>query len=89
MCVRACVCVRVCVCVCRLESEICLLENEESQISAKEKVLRERLRETERSIEDLQKVRNPHNRRTSEWPQKVNGPQLKCLNIIALDKISL
>nr|XP_055065187.1 A-kinase anchor protein 2 isoform X3 [Misgurnus anguillicaudatus]XP_055065188.1 A-kinase anchor protein 2 isoform X3 [Misgurnus anguillicaudatus] len=39
----------------RLESEICLLENEESQISAKEQVLRERLRETERSIEDLQK----------------------------------
>ncbi|XP_052464642.1 A-kinase anchor protein 2 isoform X1 [Carassius gibelio] len=39
----------------RLESEICLLENEESQISAKERVLRERLRETERSIEDLQK----------------------------------
>lgn len=41
----------------RLESEISLLENEESQISAKEQVLRERLRETERSIEDLQKVR--------------------------------
>ncbi|XP_067254445.1 A-kinase anchor protein 2 isoform X6 [Chanodichthys erythropterus] len=39
----------------RLESEICLLENEELQISAKEQVLRERLRETERSIEDLQK----------------------------------
>ncbi|XP_028826878.1 palm2 and akap2 fusion isoform X3 [Denticeps clupeoides] len=39
----------------RLESEIGLLENEESQISAKEQVLRERLRETERSIEDLQK----------------------------------
>ncbi|XP_073730088.1 palm2 and akap2 fusion isoform X7 [Misgurnus anguillicaudatus] len=39
----------------RLESEICLLENEESQISAKEQVLREKLRETERSIEDLQK----------------------------------
>ncbi|NP_001357765.1 palm2 and akap2 fusion isoform 1 (palm2-akap2) [Danio rerio] len=39
----------------RLESEICHLENEELQISAKEQVLRERLRETERSIEDLQK----------------------------------
>uniref|UniRef100_A0A4W4E1D0 Palm2 and akap2 fusion n=1 Tax=Electrophorus electricus TaxID=8005 RepID=A0A4W4E1D0_ELEEL len=39
----------------RLESEIGLLENEESQISAKEQVLRERLRETEHSIEDLQK----------------------------------
>ncbi|KAK1800228.1 hypothetical protein P4O66_000276 [Electrophorus voltai] len=38
-----------------LESEIGLLENEESQISAKEQVLRERLRETEHSIEDLQK----------------------------------
>ncbi|KAM9455545.1 palm2 and akap2 fusion isoform 3-T6 [Clarias gariepinus] len=39
----------------RLESEISQLENEESQISAKEQVLRERLRETESSIEDLQK----------------------------------
>ncbi|KAL7847811.1 hypothetical protein AOLI_G00225290 [Acnodon oligacanthus] len=39
----------------RLESEIIQLENEELQISAKEQVLRERLRETERSIEDLQK----------------------------------
>lgn len=41
---------------CRLESEIGALENEESQISAKEQVLRARLKETERSIEDLQKV---------------------------------
>lgn len=39
----------------RLESEISALESEESQISAKEQVLRERLKETERSIEDLQK----------------------------------
>ena len=46
-------------CRSRLESEIELLENEESQISAKEQVLRERLRETERSIEDLQKVLAP------------------------------
>lgn len=45
-------------CFPRLESEIILLENEESQISAKEQVLRERLRETESSIEDLQKVRH-------------------------------
>ncbi|XP_048114269.1 A-kinase anchor protein 2 isoform X3 [Alosa alosa] len=44
----------------RLESEISLLENEESQISAKEQVLRERLRETERSIEDLQKSLQYH-----------------------------
>lgn len=43
-------------CVCRLESDIGALESEESQISAKEQVLRERLKETERSIEDLQKV---------------------------------
>ncbi|XP_051539292.1 palm2 and akap2 fusion [Myxocyprinus asiaticus] len=42
-------------CIQRLESEICVLENKESQISAKEQVLQERLRETERSIEDLQK----------------------------------
>lgn len=41
---------------CRLESEIGALEQEESQISAKEQVLRERLKETERSIQDLQKV---------------------------------
>uniref|UniRef100_A0A673YLD2 Uncharacterized protein n=1 Tax=Salmo trutta TaxID=8032 RepID=A0A673YLD2_SALTR len=41
----------------RLESEIGLLESEECQISAKEQILRERLRKTERSIEDLQKVR--------------------------------
>ncbi|TKS84284.1 Paralemmin-2 Precursor [Collichthys lucidus] len=40
----------------RLESEIGALESEESQISAKEQVLRERLKETERSIEDLQKM---------------------------------
>ncbi|KAK9532767.1 hypothetical protein VZT92_010135 [Zoarces viviparus] len=39
----------------RLEFEIGTLENEESLISAKEQVLRERLKETERSIEDLQK----------------------------------
>ncbi|TNN86336.1 Paralemmin-2 [Liparis tanakae] len=39
----------------RLEFEIVTLENEESLISAKEQVLRERLKETERSIEDLQK----------------------------------
>lgn len=50
-------CVFLCVFgVCRLESEIGALESEESQISAKEQVLRERLKETERSIEDLQKV---------------------------------
>ncbi|XP_061654976.1 PALM2-AKAP2 fusion protein isoform X2 [Phyllopteryx taeniolatus] len=44
----------------RLESEISTLENEESQISAKEQVLRERLKETERSIEDLQKSLMAH-----------------------------
>lgn len=48
----------------RLESEIGALESEESQISAKEQVLRERLKETERSIEDLQKV--PHLRPSLE-----------------------
>lgn len=41
----------------RLEGEIDQLEREESQISAKEQILREKLRETEKSIEDLQKVR--------------------------------
>nr|XP_020465429.1 paralemmin-2 [Monopterus albus] len=39
----------------RLEHEIGTLESEESKISAKEQVLRERLKETELSIEDLQK----------------------------------
>ncbi|RXM92914.1 Paralemmin-2 [Acipenser ruthenus] len=38
-----------------LEGEIDQLEREESQISAKEQILREKLRETEKSIEDLQK----------------------------------
>lgn len=42
----------------RLESEISTLESEESLISAKEQALRERLKETERSIEDLQKVQS-------------------------------
>ncbi|KAK6322914.1 hypothetical protein J4Q44_G00077060 [Coregonus suidteri] len=45
----------------RLESEIGLLESEEGQISAKEQILRERLKKTERSIEDLQKsLQNEH-----------------------------
>ncbi|XP_078070206.1 palm2 and akap2 fusion isoform X2 [Mustelus asterias] len=39
----------------RLETEIEQLEREESQIAAKEQILREKLREAERSIEDLQK----------------------------------
>jgi len=49
-------CPPVFLCACRLEFEIVTLENEESLISAKEQVLRERLKETELSIEDLQKV---------------------------------
>ncbi|GCC32600.1 hypothetical protein chiPu_0011063 [Chiloscyllium punctatum] len=39
----------------RLEVEIEQLETEESQIAAKEQILREKLREAEKSIEDLQK----------------------------------
>uniref|UniRef100_H3B925 PALM2 and AKAP2 fusion n=1 Tax=Latimeria chalumnae TaxID=7897 RepID=H3B925_LATCH len=39
----------------RLEQEIQHLENEELQISTREQILREKLRETEKSIEDLQK----------------------------------
>uniref|UniRef100_A0A3B3VCF8 PALM2 and AKAP2 fusion n=1 Tax=Poecilia latipinna TaxID=48699 RepID=A0A3B3VCF8_9TELE len=50
----------------RLESEIGALESEESQISAKEQVLRERLKETERSIEDLQKINVQHDPKTGE-----------------------
>lgn len=41
----------------RLEQEIGKLESEESQISAKEKIILEKLKETERSFEDLQKVK--------------------------------
>ncbi|XP_051906191.1 uncharacterized protein LOC127590795 isoform X3 [Hippocampus zosterae] len=44
----------------RLESEISTLESEESLISAKERALRERLKETELSIEDLQKSLMAH-----------------------------
>uniref|UniRef100_A0A4W3JZR1 Uncharacterized protein n=1 Tax=Callorhinchus milii TaxID=7868 RepID=A0A4W3JZR1_CALMI len=40
----------------RLEGEIENLESEESQIAAKEQIIREKLKETETSIEDLQKV---------------------------------
>lgn len=40
----------------RLEQEIEKLENEESQISAKERIILEKLKETEKSFEDLQKV---------------------------------
>uniref|UniRef100_A0A3B5L8F4 Palm2 and akap2 fusion n=1 Tax=Xiphophorus couchianus TaxID=32473 RepID=A0A3B5L8F4_9TELE len=50
----------------RLESEISALESEESQISAKEQVLRQRLKETERSIEDLQKINVQHDPKTGE-----------------------
>lgn len=41
----------------RLEQEIGKLECEESQISAKEQIILEKLKETEKSFEDLQKVR--------------------------------
>lgn len=40
----------------RLEQEIGKLECEESQISAKEQIILEKLKETEKSFEDLQKV---------------------------------
>uniref|UniRef100_A0AAY5EE65 Palm2 and akap2 fusion n=1 Tax=Electrophorus electricus TaxID=8005 RepID=A0AAY5EE65_ELEEL len=61
----------------RLESEIGLLENEESQISAKEQVLRERLRETEHSIEDLQKVRSVYAMKISvEKDQKTGDTKI-------------
>ncbi|XP_007890225.1 palm2 and akap2 fusion isoform X2 [Callorhinchus milii] len=44
----------------RLEGEIENLESEESQIAAKEQIIREKLKETETSIEDLQKsLSNP------------------------------
>ncbi|KAL6097082.1 palm2akap2 [Pungitius sinensis] len=49
----------------RLEFEIGSLESEESQISAKEQVLRARLKETERSIEDLQKSLMTHDKDAS------------------------
>uniref|UniRef100_A0A8D0L5V4 Paralemmin-2 n=1 Tax=Sphenodon punctatus TaxID=8508 RepID=A0A8D0L5V4_SPHPU len=40
----------------RLEEEIDKLESEESQISAKEQIILEKLKETEKSFEDLQKT---------------------------------
>lgn len=58
---------------CRLELEIGALESEESQISAKEQVLRERLKETERSIEDLQKVGERERRTWSVGPGACNA----------------
>ncbi|XP_029602368.1 paralemmin-2-like [Salmo trutta] len=58
-------------CHSRLESEIGLLESEECQISAKEQTLRERLRKTERSIEDLQKsLQNEHDAVSNASPQQ-------------------
>lgn len=41
----------------RLEQEIGNLESEESQISAKERIILEKLKETEKTFEDLQKVK--------------------------------
>lgn len=41
----------------RLEQEIQALESEESQISAKEQLILEKLKETEKSFKDLQKVK--------------------------------
>lgn len=41
----------------RLEQEIQALESEESQISAKEQIILEKLKETEKSFKDLQKVK--------------------------------
>lgn len=51
----------LCVCAClyvfhRLEQEIQKLESEESQISAKEQIILEKLKETEKSLDNLQKV---------------------------------
>lgn len=51
----------LCVCAClyvfhRLEQEIQKLESEESQISAKEQIILEKLKETEKSFDNLQKV---------------------------------
>lgn len=51
----------LCVCTClyvfyRLEQEIQKLESEESQISAKEQIILEKLKETEKSFDNLQKV---------------------------------
>jgi hypothetical protein len=44
----------------RLEQEIQALESEESQISAKEQIILEKLKETEKSFKDLQKVKKTH-----------------------------
>lgn len=44
----------------RLEQEIHALESEESQISAKEQIILEKLKETEKSFKDFQKVKKPN-----------------------------
>ncbi|XP_013857833.1 paralemmin-2 [Austrofundulus limnaeus] len=61
----------------RLESEIGALESEESQISAKEQVLRERLKETERSIEDLQKSLMTQD---EDVTGRMSGPLSDCMD---------
>jgi hypothetical protein len=49
----------------RLEQEIQALESEESQISAKEQIILEKLKETEKSFKDLQKVKQKEKKKQS------------------------
>jgi len=49
-----------------LEQEIQKLESEESQISAKEQIILEKLKETEKSFDNLQKVLKKKERKKKE-----------------------
>lgn len=51
----------------RLEQEIQALESEESQISAKEQIILEKLKETEKSFKDLQKVKKEKQVSLNHW----------------------
>ena len=58
----------------RLEQEIQALESEESQISAKEQIILEKLKETEISFKDFQKVKETNVISLSYTPGEVGTP---------------
>ena len=60
----------------RLEQEIQALESEESQISAKEQIILEKLKETEKSFKDLQKVKETNVISLSYIPEEVSTSRM-------------
>lgn len=58
----------------RLEQEIQALESEESQISAKEQIILEKLKETEKSFKDFQKVKETNVISLSYTPGEAGTP---------------